>query len=203
AAFGGHVSFMLRNIVGSFLHAISFGRFASHPSGVAPEMAKWYRQLARYAQSFALVGDWTVIFLGGDLKRKQRLSGRMADILSDLYLLSAVLKRYEDEGRIEADRPLVDAIARDLTASIETHFAAVFDNFPNPWLRNLMRVLVFPLGRHARPARDRETNRLARQVLRPGAFRDRLTAGLYVSRDAKDVTGRLEDALAKVTAAED
>jgi acyl-CoA dehydrogenase len=85
-AFGGHVSFMLRNMAGSFLHAISGGRFASSP--VDHEMARWYRQLSRYSQSFALVGDWTVAFLGGDLKRKQRLSGRMADILSDLYLLS-------------------------------------------------------------------------------------------------------------------
>ena len=78
---------MLRNMAGSFLHALSFGRFASTP--VQHEMARWYRQLARYSQSFALVGDWTVAFLGGELKRKQRLSGRMADILSDLYLLSA------------------------------------------------------------------------------------------------------------------
>ena len=94
-------------------------------------MAGWYRQLARYSQSFALVGDWTVAFLGGDLKRKQRLSGRMADILSDLYLLSAVLKRYEDEGRIKEDAPLVDAIARDRLFAIEQSFAAVFANFPN------------------------------------------------------------------------
>jgi len=67
-AFGGHVSFMLRNIAGSFLHAISGGRFASTP--VQHEMARWYRAIARYSQSFALVGDWTVAFLGGDLKRK-------------------------------------------------------------------------------------------------------------------------------------
>jgi acyl-CoA dehydrogenase len=200
-AFAGHVSYMLRNKIGSFLHGVSFGAFASSP--VRQEMSRWYQQLARYSQNFALVGDWTVIFLGGDLKRKQRLSGRMADILSDLYLLSAVLKRYEDEGRIEQDRPLVDAIARDLTASIEARFTEVFDNFPNRWIGGAMRVLVFPLGRHSRPATDRETNRLARQVLRPGAFRDRLTPGLFVSRDPKDVTGRLEDALNKVTAAEE
>jgi acyl-CoA dehydrogenase len=200
-AFAGHVSYMLRNVIGSFLHGLSFGAFASTP--VQHELSRWYRQLARYSQSFALVGDWTVIFLGGDLKRKQRLSGRMADILSDLYLLSSVLKRYEDEGRLEEDRPLVDAIGRDLTASIEGSLGAVFDNFPNRGLGNLMRFLVFPLGRHARPAPDRITYRLVRQVLRPGAFRDRLTAGLYVSRDPKDVTGRLEDAFAKVTAAEE
>ena len=140
-------------------------------------------------------------FLGGDLKRKQRLSGRMADILSDLYLLSAVLRRYEDDGRLAEDRPVVEAIARDLCYSLEQSFAAVFANFPNFALRNLMRVLVFPLGRHAKPASDRETYRLARSVLQPGAFRDRLTKGTYVSMDPKDPTGVLEDALLKVTGA--
>jgi acyl-CoA dehydrogenase len=160
-------------------------------------MARGYRQLARYSQSFALVGDWTVAFLGGDLKRKQRLSGRMADILSDLYLLSAVLKRYEDEGHIKEDAPLVDAIAKDHLFAIEQSFAAVFANFPNPVLRWLMRFLVFPLGRHKAPASDRETYRFARAVLRPGPFRDRLTMGTYVSMDPKDVTGVLEDAMIK------
>ena len=200
-AFGGHVSFMLRNIAGSFLHAISGGRFASTP--VQHEMARWYRAIARYSQSFALVGDWTVAFLGGDLKRKQRLSGRMADILSDLYLLSAVLKRYEDEGRVREDAPLIDAIAKDHLFAIEQSFAAVFANFPNPLLSWLMGVLVFPLGRHQRPASDRETYRFARSVMRPGVFRDRLTIGTYVTMDPKDVTGVLEDALIKVTRAEE
>jgi acyl-CoA dehydrogenase len=200
-AFTGHISFMLRNMVGSFLHAVSFGRFAATP--VSHEMARWYRQLSRYTQSFALVGDWTVAFLGGDLKRKQRLSGRMADILSDLYLLSATLKRYEDDGRLEADRAVVDAVARDRIHAIEQSFAAVFANFPNFWLRNLMRLLVFPLGRHARPASDRATYRLARSVMVPGEFRDRLTKGTYVSVDPKDVTGVLEDTLVKVVKAEE
>jgi acyl-CoA dehydrogenase len=200
-AFGGHVSFVLRNIAGSFLHAISGGRFASTP--VQHEMARWYRAIARYSQSFALVGDWTVAFLGGDLKRKQRLSGRMADILSDLYLLSAVLKRYEDEGRVREDAALIDAIAKDHLFAIEQSFAAVFSNFPNPFLSWLMGVLVFPLGRHQRPASDRETYRFARSVMRPGTFRDRLTIGTYVTMDPKDVTGVLEDALVKVTRAEE
>ncbi len=201
AAFGGHLSFMLRNIAGSLLHGLSFGAFASTPH--AGPMARWYRQLARYSQSFALVADWTVVFLGGDLKRKQLLSGRMADVLSDLYLLSAVLKRYEDDGNIAEDAPLVDAIARDHLFAIEQGFAAMFANFPNRPLAGLMGFLVFPLGRHRKPASDRATNRLARAVLRPGVFRDRLTVGTYVSMDPKDVTGVLEDALIKVTQAEE
>ena len=133
----------------------------------------------------------------------QRLSGRIADILSDLYLISAVLKRYDDEGRIRDDAPLVDAIIKDHLFAIEQSFAAVFANFPNAFLGWLMGVLVFPLGRHQRPASDRETYRFARAVLRPGPFRDRLTMGTYVSMDPKDVTGVLEDALIKVTRAEE
>jgi acyl-CoA dehydrogenase len=200
-AFCGHVGFMLANMTGSALHAATAGLFASSP--VSGESARWFRRLARYAQSFALVADWTVVSLGGDLKRKQALAGRMADILSDLYLFSAVLKRYEDEGRLAEDKPLVTAIARDLAFSIEGHFSAVFANFPNRVLAFAMRALVFPLGRHARPASDRQAYRLARAVLRPGAFRDRLTAGIYQTTNPRDVTGVLEDGLIKVAKAEE
>lgn len=200
-AFSGHVKFMLGNMTGSLFHGLTLGRFASSP--VNHDMAQWYRQLHRYAQSFALVGDWTVAFLGGHLKRKQRLSGRMADILSDLYLLSATLKRFEDEGRITEDAPVVDAIARDRIVAIERNFVDVINNFPNPVLRFLMRVLVFPLGARAGGSTDRENFRLARSILRPSAFRDRLTDGVYVNSDPDDRTGMLEDALIKVIAAED
>lgn len=200
-AFAGHTKFMLRNIVASFLHGVSNGAFASTP--VENEMAGWYRKLHRYAQAFALTADWTTVLLGGQLKRKQKLSGRMADILGDLYLMSAVLRRFEDEGRIAADRPLVEAIMADRVAAMEQSFGAVFANFPNGLAANAMRVLCFPLGRHARPASDRVNYRLVRDVLQPGAFRDRLTTGLYVSMDPSDVTGVLEDALIKVTEAEE
>ena len=201
AAFGGHVQYMLGNIAGSFWHAITFGKFASSP--VDHRMAQWYRLLHRYAQSFALVGDWMVAFLGGHLKRKQRLSGRMADILSDLYLLSAVLKRYEDDGCIEEDAPIVDAIARDRIAAIERNFIDVFNNFPNFLMRNAMRFLVFPLGAHAGGETDRENHRIARSVLGPNPLRERLTSGLFISDDPLDRTGMLEDTLVKVDAAEE
>lgn len=201
AAFGGHVKFMLANISGSLFQALTFGRFA--PAPVDHELARWYRQLYRYAQSFALVADWTVAFLGGDLKRKQRISGRMADVLSDLYLLSAALKRFEDDGRPKEDIAVVSALAKDRVWSIEQSLLGVFANFPNPVLRWLMRLLVFPLGAHARGSSDRENNRLARAAMVPGAQRDRFTTGIYAPTDPTDRVGMLEDALLKVIAAEE
>ncbi len=195
-AFCGHVSYMLGNITGSFWQAITGGRFASSP--VEHDAKRWYQQLHRYSQNFALVGDWTVVLLGGDLKRKQRLSGRMADILSDLYLLSTTLKRYEDEGCIKEDLPVVDAIARDRILAIENSFRAVFDNFPNRFVAFVMRMLVFPFGQRATGSGDRENYKLARQILNPGEQRDRYTMGVYISHDPEDITGVLEDALVKV-----
>lgn len=201
AAFGGHASFMLRNIAASFLHAVTGAAFASTPN--AGPMARWYRQVHRYSQSFALVADWTTVFLGGDLKRKQKISGRMADLLGDLYLMSSTLKRFDEEGRIGEDKELVDAIMADHVASMQQSFAEMFANFPNRIVANVMGLLVFPLGRHARPASDRVNDRLVRSVLRSGSFRDRLTMGTYVSMDPNDITGVLEDALIKVTEAEE
>jgi len=195
-AFAGHTAFMLGNITGSFWQAITGGRFA--PSPIDHELKYWYQQLHRYSQHFALVADWTVALLGGDLKRKQRISGRMADILSDLYLLSTTLKRYEDDGQIKEDLPVVTAIARDRVAAIEVSFRAVFDNFPNRIVAFIMRVLVFPFGQNRKGSTDKENYRLARAILNPNEQRDRFTTGVYISNDPKDVTGILEDALEKV-----
>ncbi len=200
-AFGGHTKYMLGNIAGSIFHAITFARFASTP--VDHRMAKWYRKLHRYSQSFALVADWTVIYLGGAIKRKQMISGRMADILSELYLLSATLKRFEDDGRQKEDAPIVDAIAKDCIATMEKNFVEVFRNFPNIFMSIIMRILVFPLGAHSFAASDKENARLARSVLRPSEMRDRLTSGTYFTDDPDDRTGMLEDALKKVVAAEE
>ncbi len=200
-AFGGHVKYMLGNIAGSFWHAITFAQFASSP--VNHELAKYYRLLHRYSQSFALVADWIVIYLGGAIKRKQMLSGRMADILSDLYLMSATLKRFEDDGRNKDDVPIISAIMQDRIAAIEKNFVEVFRNVPNILLRNLMRILVFPLGAHAHSASDKENARLTRLVLSPSELRERLTDGVYKTLDPSDKTGVLEDALLKVEAAKD
>lgn len=200
-AFGGHTRFMLRNIVASFLHGLTNGAFASSPN--EGPMARYYRRLHRYAQDFALVADWTTVVLGGSLKAKQKISGRMADLLGELYLMSATLKRFDEEGQIAEDRALVEAIMADRIANLETIFAEVFNNFPNPVFANAMRFLCFPLGRHAKHAADDTNYQLVKAVLRPGAFRDRLTTGVYTSMDPDDVTGVLEDAFIKVTEAEE
>ncbi|MFT6657117.1 acyl-CoA dehydrogenase [Maritalea sp.] len=200
-AFAGHTAFMLRNICGSLFHNITLGAFASTPT--QGPLKKHYQQLHRYAQNFALVGDWVVVVLGGDIKRKQMISGRMADILSDLYLWSTTLKRWEDDGSIAEDLPVVEAIVKDRIAAIEASFQKVFANFPNPVMTFVMRRLVFPFGAYAQPSNDRANYRLAKSMLMHSEQRDRFTRDLYISFDPEDRTGVLEDALKKVEEAAD
>ncbi|MCD6060703.1 MAG: acyl-CoA dehydrogenase domain protein, partial [Moraxellaceae bacterium] len=98
-----------RHIVGNALRALWHGlTFAVTARAPATPAARWYRQLTRLSAAFALVADATLALLGGELKRREKLSGRFADILGELYFASAVLKRWEDEGRPEPDRALVD-----------------------------------------------------------------------------------------------
>jgi acyl-CoA dehydrogenase len=200
-AFGGHIAFSISNATGAFFHNVTGGALASAPRD-AQSMSHWYRQLSRASRSFALVADLTVAMLGGGLKTKQKITGRMADALSELYMLSAVLKRYNDDGRPAGDDAIVELAARNGLYRFQEALAGVIDNFPFAAARPLMRAAVFPLGRRFRPAPDALGKTVAKHVLEPGAARDRLTRDIYISKNVNDPTGLLEVTLEKVIAAE-
>lgn len=200
--FDNHVAFTLSNAAGAFFHNLTFGIFASAPQNAGPT-ARWWRQLARASRSFALVADLTVALLGGGLKVKQKITGRMADALAELYLLSAVLKRYDDDGRPKEDLKLVDYCARNCLYRFDQALLGVLRNFPQRWAAWLMTPLVFPLGARRRPASDRDGNALVRAALEPGAFRDHLTRDIFISDDPGDRAGLLDYTLTRVVACEE
>jgi acyl-CoA dehydrogenase len=200
--FDDHVAFTFSNAAGAFLHNLTFGVFASAPAN-AGATARWWRELARAARSFALVADLTVALLGGGLKTKQKIAGRMADALAELYLLSAVLKRYDDDGRPKEDLKLVDYCAKNCLCRFDQVVLGVLRNFPVRWAAWLMYPLVFPLGARRTPASDREGKEIVRAALEPGAFRDRLTRDIYISEDPSDRGGLLDYTLRRVVACEE
>ena len=201
AAFSNHVAFSLSSMFGAIFHNLTFGLFAHVPEK-AYGTAEWYRQLWRAARSFAFVADLTVAVLGGALKTKQKLTGRLADALSELYLLCCVLKRYEDDGKPANDRFIVALAARNGLYRFQEAIRGTIDNFPVAPVRWLMRAVVFPFGARYRPAPDWLGHRVAELVLSPGEVRDRLTRFIYVTHDVNDPVGLLEVALVKVVAAE-
>ena len=201
-AFGNHIAFSLSNAFGAFFHNITGGLFASVPEK-AYGTAEWYRQLGRAALNFALVADVTVAVLGGGLKTRQKITGRLADALSELYLLSCVLKRYQDDGKPENDNLIVELCARNALYRFQEALAGTIENFPNGAVRLMLSVLVFPFGHPYRPASDRLGHKVVALAIQPGEVRNRLTRDIYVSRDVNDPTGLLEVTLEKVIAAEE
>lgn len=172
------------------------------PANVAPEMRRYYQQLTRFSSAFALFADVSMLVMGGALKRREKLSARLGDILSLMYLASATLKRYEDEGRQAADAPLAHWAMWDAMFRAQNAFEGVAANFPNRLVATLMRRLVFPLGRPYVVPSDRLGHDVAQLLISPGAVRERLTAGMYVPADTRDAVGVLEAAFAATVAAE-
>jgi acyl-CoA dehydrogenase len=175
-----HIRYTVMNAIRALSHGLSGARFASSPR--AGELGYYYRQLTRMSAAFSFLADTALLTLGGELKRRESLSARFGDVLSHLYMASAVLKRFEDDGAPYADRPFVDWAVSDSLAIIQERLLAILDNFPSRFLGKLLRVLTFPLGRPYRGPSDDVTQRLAGLLLSPSDSRDRLTRGMFVPK---------------------
>jgi acyl-CoA dehydrogenase len=165
-------------------------------------VSQWYRGLGQASVSFALIADVALLLLGGELKRRERLSGRFADILGEMYFMSCALKRFEDEGRRPEDLPLLEWVCRRALYTIEQRLDAILNNLPSRAFAWLLRRVVFLWGLGKHPASDALGHTVAALLLQPSETRDRLTAGLFISRAPADITGRLEQALEIVPRAE-
>lgn len=196
----GHIGYSIRNAVRSFFLAFSRGHFAAVPR--TRETAGYYRKLSRYSAALAFSSDVAMAALGGKLKQKERISARLGDVLSHLYICSAMLSRYEAQGRPLADKPLLAWAFHDSIYKIQTALGGVADNFPNPYLRVLLKLAVFPLGRFEREPGDRLSHRVAQLLLSPSETRDRLTRGIYSSAAHGHPVGLMEQALPEIIAAE-
>lgn len=192
-ALTGHIAYAISSGAQAMFHGLTRGRFASSP--VSGKPAKYYRRLTRMSAGYSFLADFALLFLGGALKRKEMLSGRFADGLIYMYMASAALKRYEDNGRPEADWPLVEWSVRYCIYHTQVALDQILRNFPSPWVGVILRGVVFPLGRRFRTPNDKLSRAVADILMTPGEARDRLTEALYISRDADDVTGCLEVAM--------
>ena len=196
----GHIGFTLGNVARALFLALGGARLIPVPGD--RHSRGHYRQLSRMSAVFALAADFAMLTLGGSLKRKEKLSGRLADILSCLYLASAALKRYEDDGRPADDVALLHWSCEDTLFRIQEQFFSLLANFPNRPVAWLLHVLAFPLGRSYHAPSDALGHRVAQVLLVPSSARDRLTAGMFMSRNTEEAIGRIEDAFLKVSALE-
>jgi acyl-CoA dehydrogenase len=192
-----HAGFILHNVATSFGLALTHGRWLNIKVGDKTTLP-YYQTINRFSVAFALLSDYALLTLGGRLKRKERLSGRFADVLSNLYLCSSVLKYYQEQGCLAADKPLMDWACQQTLYQTQQALAALVDSLPFTTATRLLKIIVFPLGKPLAKPKDKLEQQLANILLTDSASRNRLTAGIYINHTAEDATGRIEIAFKAV-----
>ena len=201
-ALWGHVAYTIRNGCRAILMGLTGSHFVGIGTGVAPETRRYYQQLTRFSSAFAFLSDVALLILGGSVKRREKLSGRLGDILSQMYLMSCTLLRYEDEGRQKADAPLMHWAIWDAMYKAQEAFDGVIANFPNRWVGRLLYRCIFPWGHPYVVPSDDLGHQVARCLITPSETRDRLTANCYLPKSSDEAVGAIEEALLATLAAE-
>lgn len=188
----GHLGYAISNVVRSFVLAVTSSFIAYVPSSVTTTR-RYFQHATRLSSAFAHVADMCMIMLGGKLKFKESISARLGDALSHLYMLSAVLKRHHDEGQPQDMEPVVNWSAQYLLAETQKALDGVIRNFPNRWVGYLMRLVVFPLGRHFHEPNDKLRHELAELLLSSEEVRSNLAKGIYMSPEGNNQIYKLNE----------
>ena len=196
----GHIGHSMSCASRSLVLGMSFARFAVVPGD--RKTKKYYRKLSRYSAAFAFLADVAMLTYGGKLKMKEKISGRLADALSWLYIGASMLRRYRHEDRPASDQPILAWAFHEGIYRIQEALKGVIDNYPIPALRPVLRRIVFPLGANERRPNDRLGHKVASLMLSPSETRDRLTRGCYRSDRTGFPVGVMETLLPDVIKAE-
>ncbi|WP_411728105.1 acyl-CoA dehydrogenase, partial [Methyloglobulus sp.] len=194
-----HIGFWGHNKAACLWLGLTNARFLATPGD--KETQRYYRQIARLSVGFAFLADYALLTLGGTLKRKERLSGRFADALANLYLCSCVLKHYQNQGSQKDDTPLLHWACQESIYRAQQALADILTKLPFRPIACLLQGLIFPLGKPNKPANDVLVHQTATLLLSDSPVRDRLTQGIYINNNANDATGRIEVAFKAVLAA--
>lgn len=194
----GHIGFTISNVVRALLMGLTGARLVRSP--VQSRTAHFYRQLTRMSTAFAMTADLTLLVLGGAFKFREKISGRLADVLGHLYMSSAVLKNFEDNERPDEDLPLLNWAMRDSLFLIQNQLINVLRNFPIKWMGKLIKFIIFPIGHPYTEPSDNLGKRAARILISDNPARDRLTEGIYRSCGT-DAAGLVNCAFAAVLTA--
>ncbi len=201
-ALWGHVGYTIRNGFRALWLGMTGSHFVAVDVDVAPEVRRYYQQMTRFSAAFAFLSDISLLVLGGSVKRREKLSARLGDILAQMYLISCTLKRYEDEGRQAADAPLMHWAIWDSMYKAQEAFDGVIANFPIRFIAAFLHRSIFPWGHPYVVPSDDLGHDVAKSLIQPSATRDRLTAECYLPMTESEPVGAIELALLATLEAE-
>lgn len=185
AAFWGHIGHIVRNTCRSILLSLTRGYIAGTPD-CHPQMRRYFRRLQWTSATFAILADVAMGTLGGQLKMKEKITGRFGDILAYMYIMSAVLRRFEAEGRQEGDLPFVHYMLKFSLAQIQKSFDGLFDNLKIPGLRWFFKGWLGGWSRInslGSQASDGWSHLISTAMMTDGPVRERLTEGIFIPKE--------------------
>ncbi|MFZ9035291.1 MAG: acyl-CoA dehydrogenase [Francisellaceae bacterium] len=194
-----HIAYMLGNGVATLWNGISAG---ATTRGYDSKFNRYYKRISRLSRAYAFVNDVALVSLGGALKRKERLSARLGDVMSYLYMACSVLKYYEDNGREKADEVFVHWGLQHCLYQAQEAMLETLKNFPNRALSGVLRLMAFPYGRPYKKPADQLEHALVKNMLSDSPTRERLKNMCYVPADENDPVGRVELAFKAVLEAQ-
>ncbi len=185
-----HLFYSIKNLLKTFIFAFGLGYFFVKTP--LKKFSYYYRQISRLSAALALITDFTLIILGGNLKRKERLSARLGDVLSYLYIASSVIRYVQQYPLSEEDYVYARWGLDYCLYHIQYAFEKFFNNFPKPFFAKLLKFIVFPLGRSYQLPKDKQDQQLVLVMTKTGKFRDRITQDCFLGKKPDDPTGRME-----------
>ena len=204
SAFWGHVGHVVRNLFRSVVLSVTRGGLA--PRGVKGPAGRYMQKLAWASASYAILADIAMGTLGGQLKIKEKLTGRFADALSWMYVATALLKKYQHEGYRKEDWPLFEYSMREAFTKIQLAFEGIFENFEAPLVGPLFRGPIrwwAGMNRFVTPVSDRLSHQVVKAMTTEGEDRDRHTNAVYLPNDVTQSLGRLEAAFKAIVQTQD
>ena len=197
-----HGAYLIKNGLRAVGHGWTLGRLAKPNADVPHALQSAAQRLHWYAAAFAFVADVAMLSLGGGLKRKEKLSARLGDILSSLFIATAVIRKFEVEGQRADHAALAQWAAEDCLYQAAQAFRGVLANFPHRAVAATLHLALFPMGLRQRPPSDRLGSAAAHTITQPGEARDVLTGSCFVPSDVSEPLGALEAALVAAQACE-
>lgn len=196
-----HLGYFVGNLIRSFGYGLTGGAliFSSIKNR---RIRRYHKQLTRMSAALALLADTSLILLGGSLKRRERISARLGDIMSQLYLASAVLKYYYDHKKPDTDVDYVCWSMSEALRKIQIAIDEMLNNFPHRLLGKFLHFIIFPYGKAYGAPSDKLHKNIVQHMLTPSAFRDRITQYCYISSHENELSYRLEKALHNISTIE-
>ena len=189
--FGEHLRYTLSNAARAFFHGISFSLFAQSP--VSNHAKRYYQELCRCSAAFALISDASLVVLGGKLKFKEAISARLGDLLSMMYMVSSVLKMYQDRGLQADEQPFLEWSADYSLARFWQTMDELLNNFPNRALKVVLRMLIMPFGNPRKMPKDRLNREITRLLTSKSGIREQMLKEVFISSEADDPLHVLEE----------